>query len=129
MHFCYNLKISQIYSQKRIQNNNNRFFLLRSIPGGVAILGIYSLSNYFTFIPPEDSCGLVLSVSPLQVNIDKLSLLFIIKQLNIFKNITQWLREIVFLLIHNFTSNRLVRSSTTSIPSDSERLTIFLLIK
>ncbi|XP_050534022.1 uncharacterized protein LOC126901548 isoform X2 [Daktulosphaira vitifoliae] len=39
----------------------------RSIPGGAAFLSIYSLSNYFTFIPPEDSCGLILSISPLQV--------------------------------------------------------------
>jgi len=43
------------------------FLFSRAIPGGVAFLGIYSLANYFTFIPPEDSCGLILSLSPLQV--------------------------------------------------------------
>ncbi|XP_050428218.1 uncharacterized protein LOC126838118 [Adelges cooleyi] len=50
--------------KEAFQINNKNY---RSIPGGMAFLGVYSLSNYFTFIPPEDSCGLILSVSPLQV--------------------------------------------------------------
>ncbi|KAK7605209.1 hypothetical protein V9T40_007067 [Parthenolecanium corni] len=37
--------------------------------GGVPILGIYSLANYFTFIPPGDSCGIIISMMPLQVQL------------------------------------------------------------
>lgn len=37
--------------------------------GGVPILGIYSLANYFTFIPPGDSCGIIISMMPLQASL------------------------------------------------------------
>lgn len=55
---------SLIIIKEAFQISNKNY---QAIPGGVAFLGIYSLANYFTFIPPEDSCGLVLSLSPLQV--------------------------------------------------------------
>ncbi len=37
------------------------------ITGGVPVLGVFSMANYFTFIPPGDSCGIILSMTPLQV--------------------------------------------------------------
>ncbi|VVC32657.1 Hypothetical protein CINCED_3A003228 [Cinara cedri] len=55
---------SLIIIKEAFQISNKNY---QSIPGGIALLGVYSLSNYFTFIPPEDSCGLILSISPLQV--------------------------------------------------------------
>ncbi|KAL5242146.1 hypothetical protein ACI65C_009556 [Semiaphis heraclei] len=55
---------SLIIIKEAFQISNKNY---QAIPGGVAFLGIYSLANYFTFIPPEDSCGLILSLSPLQV--------------------------------------------------------------
>lgn len=35
--------------------------------GGVPIVGLFSLMNYFTFLPPGGSCGVVFSLSPLEV--------------------------------------------------------------
>ncbi|KAI5712531.1 hypothetical protein M8J75_009078 [Diaphorina citri] len=35
--------------------------------GGVPIIGLFSLINYFTFLPPGGSCGVVFSLSPLEV--------------------------------------------------------------
>lgn len=69
-HVIFNFYYDIIYIFIGIYTTNIKFkpFLFsRAIPGGVAFLGIYSLANYFTFIPPEDSCGLILSLSPLQV--------------------------------------------------------------
>lgn len=37
--------------------------------GGVPIIGLFSLINYFTFLPPGGSCGVVFSLSPLEVSV------------------------------------------------------------
>lgn len=45
----------------------------KMVTGGVPILGLYSLANYFTFIPPGDSCGIIVSMIPLQVQLALIS--------------------------------------------------------
>lgn len=42
-------------------------FSFSMVLGGVPIVGLFSLMNYFTFLPPGGSCGVVFSLSPLEV--------------------------------------------------------------
>ncbi|CAH0383714.1 unnamed protein product [Bemisia tabaci] len=54
---------SLIAIKEAFVNNNKNY---RMIPGGVFWLGLFSVPDYFQFLPSSGSCGLILSLSPLQ---------------------------------------------------------------
>ncbi|KAL1464421.1 hypothetical protein WDU94_004070 [Cyamophila willieti] len=55
---------SLVIVKQAFQTHNKNYHM---VLGGVPIIGLFSLMNYFTFLPPGGSCGVVFSLSPLQV--------------------------------------------------------------